>query len=308
MLRCRGHRAHHRYTDTDQDPYSAQKGLWHCHIGWLILRSDQGYLRKIDISDLLSDPMVRWQHRYYIYLAAFMGFVFPSIVAGLGWGDYRGGFYIAGVARLVFLHHATFCVNSLAHYLGEATYDDNRSPRDHFITALITFGEGYHNFHHEFPQDYRNGIKFYHYDPTKWLIQLCSYFGFTYNLLEFSSNEIEKGRLQMQQRKIDGQMHRLDWGVPIEKLPQWTIEDFRKQCHRTPNLLIIDRMVYDVSKFIETHPGGPGYLKSNSGKDVTHMYNGGVYNHSNAARNLMAKFRIAVIKKGEDQLKGEKEE
>jgi fatty-acid desaturase len=61
----------------------------------------------------------------------------------------------------VFVHHATFCVNSLAHYVGSHTYADNHTPRDHFVTALVTLGEGYHNFHHEFPQDYRNAIRWF---------------------------------------------------------------------------------------------------------------------------------------------------
>ena len=71
--------------------------------------------------------------------------MFPCLVAGLLWGDYRGGFFIAGIARLVFVHHSTFCVNSLAHYVGDATYDDDQSARNSIITALVTLGEGYHN-------------------------------------------------------------------------------------------------------------------------------------------------------------------
>ena len=63
-------------------------------------------------------------------------------------------------------------------------------------------GEGYHNFHHEFPQDYRNGTKIYHYDPTKWLIKGLSYFGMTYNLKMIPDMEIEKAKVQMEQRRF----------------------------------------------------------------------------------------------------------
>jgi stearoyl-CoA desaturase (Delta-9 desaturase) len=112
-----------------------------------------------------------------------MAIFLPTLVAGLGWGDYRGGYFFAGILRLVFVHHATFCVNSLAHFLGSSTYDDVHSPKDHIVTALVTLGEGYHNFHHLFAQgiwfdanlnqkDYRNGIRYFDYDPTKWLISL----------------------------------------------------------------------------------------------------------------------------------------
>ena len=73
-----------------------------------------------------------------------MGLVFPSIVAGLCWGDYFGGFIYAGILRIFFVQQATFCVNSLAHWLGDQPFDDRNSPRDHVITALVTLGEGYH--------------------------------------------------------------------------------------------------------------------------------------------------------------------
>jgi stearoyl-CoA desaturase (delta-9 desaturase) len=77
---------------------------------------------------------------------------------------------VAGFLRSAILMQATFCVNSLAHTLGRRTYDDQTSARDSTITALITFGEGYHSFHHRFPFDYRNGVSRWAYDPSKWLI------------------------------------------------------------------------------------------------------------------------------------------
>ena len=194
---ARGHRAHHRYTDTDLDPYNAHKGLLWSHIGWMILkpRRKPGVA---DVSDLSTNDIVQWQHRHYLKLVFIMGVIFPTLVAGLGWGDWKGGYVYAGLLRLVFVHHvsvgkgwrtarsclvqSTFCVNSLAHYLGETPFDDKHTPRDHLITALVTFGEGYHNFHHQFPMDYRNAIKWYQYDPTKWLIWVCQQFGLASHL------------------------------------------------------------------------------------------------------------------------------
>ena len=194
---ARGHRAHHRYTDTDLDPYNAHKGLLWSHIGWMILkpRRKPGVA---DVSDLSTNDIVQWQHRHYLKLVFIMGAIFPTLVAGLGWGDWKGGYVYAGLLRLVFVHHvsvgkgwrtarscllqSTFCVNSLAHYLGETPFDDKHTPRDHLITALVTFGEGYHNFHHQFPMDYRNAIKWYQYDPTKWLIWVCQQLGLASHL------------------------------------------------------------------------------------------------------------------------------
>lgn len=142
---CRGHRAHHRYTDTELDPYSAHKGFWWSHIGWMIFKGRRSP-GVADVSDLTNNPVVRWQHKYYLPLIVGMGFLFPMSVAGLLWGDWRGGFFFAGAARLLFVHHSTFCVNSLAHWLGDTPFDDKNSPRDHWITALVTVGEGYVSF------------------------------------------------------------------------------------------------------------------------------------------------------------------
>jgi stearoyl-CoA desaturase (Delta-9 desaturase) len=85
---CRDHRAHHRYTDTNKDPYNAHKGLLFSHIGWMVLKHNPNEVGRVDISDLNADPMIVIQHKYYGLFAIMMGFVFPTLVAGLGWGDY----------------------------------------------------------------------------------------------------------------------------------------------------------------------------------------------------------------------------
>ncbi|KAI8832349.1 hypothetical protein BC829DRAFT_428566 [Chytridium lagenaria] len=275
---CRDHRAHHRFTDTSKDPYGAQNGLFWSHIGWMLVKQDKQTIGRVDISDLNRDKMVMWQHKYYLYIASFMAFVLPTVVAGLGWGDWAGGYFYAGVLRLVFVHHATFC----------------HSPRDHFITAIVTLGEGYHNFHHEFPSDYRNAIQWWQYDPTKWTIWFFSLFGLTSDLKEFPHNEIVKGRVMMQQKKIDEIKKKLDWGVPLESLKVLTFDDVTREIEQTGRpLIIIGDVVYDVTKFMNDHPGGAGFLKSGVGRDMTQAFNGGIYDHSNAARNLMSSMRWA---------------
>lgn len=102
----RGHRAHHRYTDTKLDPYSAHEGFWWSHIGWMLIKP-RGKIGVADISDLTRNKVVRWQHKNYLALLALAGFIAPTVVAGLGWGDWRGGFFFAGAARLVFVHHVS---------------------------------------------------------------------------------------------------------------------------------------------------------------------------------------------------------
>ncbi|KAI6804285.1 Acyl-CoA, partial [Hortaea werneckii] len=169
---------------------------------------------------------------------------------------------------------------------------------DHVITALVTLGEGYHNFHHEFPSDYRNAIEWHQYDPTKWSIWAWKQLGLAYDLKQFRANEIEKGRLQQQQKKLDQKRAKLDWGVPLEQLPVLEWDDYVDQCQNGRGLIAVAGVVHDVTDFIADHPGGKAMIKSGIGKDATAMFNGGVYNHSNAAHNLLSTMRVGVIRGG----------
>jgi stearoyl-CoA desaturase (delta-9 desaturase) len=293
---CRGHRAHHRYTDTELDPYNAPKGFLHSHIGWMILkpRRKPGVA---DVSDLTKSPVVRWQHRHYLSLILTMGFLVPTVIPWLLWNDARGGFVYAGVIRLCFVHHSTFCVNSLAHWLGEAPFDDKNTPRDHIITAFATIGEGYHNFHHQFPMDYRNAIKWYQYDPTKWFIWACSKLGLASHLKIFPDNEVKKGQLTMQLKKLRETQDKLSWPSDNSDLPVISWESFQEQSLKRP-LIVIAGFIHDVSDFTEEHPGGAHLLVKNIGKDATTAFFGGVYDHSNAAHNLLSMKRVGVLHGG----------
>ncbi|KAH9880153.1 stearoyl-CoA 9-desaturase [Plenodomus biglobosus] len=298
------HRAHHRWTDTAKDPYSVMRGLLFSHIGWMVLHNDPKVKGRTDVSDLDSDPVVVFQHRHYGKCLLVAAWIFPCVVAGLGWGDWWGGLVYAGLIRACFVQQATFCVNSLAHWIGEQPFDDRRSPRDHVLTALVTMGEGYHNFHHEFPSDYRNAIIWYQYDPTKWLIYAMSqmpFFPLSYNLKTFRSNEIEKGRLQQQQKALDGKRSGLDWGVPISQLPVLSWDEFKAQaCAHGAALVAIAGVIHDVSGFIAEHPGGKALISSAIGKDATALFNGGVYEHSNAGHNLLSTMRVGVLRGGQE--------
>ncbi|KAL1883816.1 hypothetical protein VTK73DRAFT_8352 [Phialemonium thermophilum] len=293
-----GHRSHHRYTDTDKDPYSVRKGLLYSHIGWMVMKQNPKRIGRTDISDLNEDPVVVWQHRNYLKCVITMALLVPTVVCGLGWNDWLGGFVYAGILRVFFVQQATFCVNSLAHYLGDQPFDDRNSPRDHVITALVTLGEGYHNFHHEFPSDYRNAIEWYQYDPTRVFIWLMSLIGQAYDLKTFRANEIEKGRLQQQQKKLDQKRSKLDWGTPLEQLPVISWDDYVAEAKSGRALVAIAGVIHDVSDFIKDHPGGKALISSAIGKDATSVFNGGVYLHSNAAHNLLSTMRVGVIRGG----------
>jgi stearoyl-CoA desaturase (Delta-9 desaturase) len=121
-------------------------------------------------------------------------------------------------------YQCTFAINSIAHYLGDTPYDDRNSPRDHFLSAVLTLGEGYHNFHHQFPMDYRNAYRWYQYDPTKWFIIMCYYLGLASQLRQFPSEEVEKGALSMKLKQLKKVQDSLSWPVPSEDLPVVTWE------------------------------------------------------------------------------------
>ena len=165
------HRIHHAHVDTDKDPYSISKGFWYAHILWLFEKE-----KPIDsrvVSDLLKNKLVVFQHKYYSFL-----FITTNVITFLGAGalcnDYLGAFIVAWWLRLFFLHHCTWFINSLAHTWGSKSYCKEISAVDNYVISLLTFGEGYHNYHHSFATDYRNGIRWYHFDPTKWMIWLFS--------------------------------------------------------------------------------------------------------------------------------------
>lgn len=186
------HRLHHAFTDQERDPYNIQRGFWWAHIGWVFFKNPPVTdLRGID--DLQSDRLLAWQDRYYVPLAIVFGALLPL---GLGflWGDPIGALLVAGFLRIVVQWHATGTVNSVAHWIGRRPYSTRTSARDSFLTAWISFGEGYHNFHHRFQADYRNGVRWYQFDPTKWFVWILSKLGLTWDLRRTPALTIQRVR------------------------------------------------------------------------------------------------------------------
>ncbi len=194
------HRSHHQNIDTEGDPYNVRRGFLWAHIGWLLV-TDHIEKRRTTVPDLEADWMVVAQDRYYDPLALFMCFGVPFLV-GLAFGDPWGFLLWGGLIRVVVGHHSTFLVNSLAHTLGHRPYEPAFSARDSIVTAVLTFGEGYHNFHHRFASDYRNGVRRYQWDPTKWLIRSLEKMGLVSNLRRVPRERIVLARMRSDEHRL----------------------------------------------------------------------------------------------------------
>ena len=201
------HRKHHKFVDQDDDPYDISKGFFHAHIGWM-LSKPQAVTSFDAVRDLQQDALVRWQHRYYLPIALLAGFLLPAALGWIqgGWPAALGAFLIAGVARVVFVHHMTFFINSWSHTWGRQTYSSRCSARDNAVLAWLTFGEGYHNFHHAFQHDYRNGVKPWHFDPTKWCIWLLRTLGLARQLRRVPAETILLAEVAERQRQLSAKL------------------------------------------------------------------------------------------------------
>ncbi len=180
---CSDHRKHHKFVDHDDDPYDISKGFLWAHIGWLLFKLSPEQPMD-NVNDLRRDKLVMWQHKWCNVIAFVLGFGLPMALGYWwnGWTGLLGAFLIAGVLRVFAVQHCTFFINSLCHTVGKQPYSTRCTARDSAIMAFFTFGEGYHNYHHEFQHDYRNGVKRTNFDPTKWTIWILEKVGLVSNL------------------------------------------------------------------------------------------------------------------------------
>jgi len=212
------HRTHHKHVDKDWDPYNIKRGFWWAHIVWIFYKNPES--AKFDnAADLEANPIVMWQHRWHKVILIVGGFGLPALVGAM-FGDPLAGLLWGGFLRIAVIHHTTFFVNSLAHYFGRPLYNAEVSARDNWMVALLTLGEGYHSFHHRFPADFRNGIRWYQWDPAKWFIRSLRWMGLAQDLVSTPEPQIEQARmraalLHVQQR--------------VESVPAVVAADFRSR-------------------------------------------------------------------------------
>lgn len=183
------HIQHHSHIDTDADPYNRRRGFWYAHMGWLVRREGFDHRRRIP-HFLKNDRLVMFQHRYYVPLAVAVSLVLPFALEG--WG----GLLLVGAVRIVAVHHTTWFINSWAHTGKRRPYNPDVTAADNWLLAVIAFGEGWHNYHHAFPNDYRNGVGALAWDPSKWLIWSMSKLGVAWDLKRMNPSVVWNRRVE----------------------------------------------------------------------------------------------------------------
>ncbi len=198
------HRKHHQFSDDHGDPHSphvghgsgwlgALRGLVHAHIGWVFsdmeVADEQRYAK-----DLLADPLIRFVDRtFVVWVLAGLGVAFGlgvaltgSVVGGLEallWG---------GAARIFFMHHATFAINSLCHFFGRRDYETGDQSRNLAWLAIPTWGEAWHNNHHAFPTSYRHGLRRWQIDPSAGIIRLLEIAGLAWDVVRVDPDRMRR--------------------------------------------------------------------------------------------------------------------
>lgn len=193
---ARDHRMHHKYSETDADPHNATRGFFFSHIGWLLVRKHPQIKAKghtIDMSDLKSDPILRFQKKHYLILMPLACFILPTYIPTL-WGESLwNAYFVCAIFRYVWVLNVTWMVNSVAHLWGNKPYDRNINPVEVKPVSLVVFGEGFHNYHHTFPWDYKTAeLGGYSLNITKMFIDFMARIGWAYDLKTVSTDVIQK--------------------------------------------------------------------------------------------------------------------
>ncbi|MEE4144313.1 MAG: fatty acid desaturase [Halieaceae bacterium] len=226
------HRRHHRHVDDNElDPYSAGRGLWFSHMGWMLRYYRSSESDFSNARDLERDAVVMWQHRHYVPLTLLMNLGLPLLL-GIWHGDIIGTMLLVGLLRLVINHHVTFFINSLAHFWGSRPYTESNSARDNGFLAFLTYGEGYHNFHHIFQTDYRNGIRWWQWDPTKWMINLCSRLGLAGNLNRVSDFKIQRALLDTEFERARARLEKAQNSASLREVLEREYQEFTESINQ----------------------------------------------------------------------------
>lgn len=126
LIWVRDHRVHHKFVDTNADPHNSKRGFFFSHIGWLMCKKHPDvklYGAKVDMSDLEADPLVMWQHKFYVPLFMIFKFIIPISVGYFAFGISLATAWNVNISAYMVNLNLTWLVNSAAHFYGYKPYD-----------------------------------------------------------------------------------------------------------------------------------------------------------------------------------------
>ncbi|XP_063383395.1 acyl-CoA Delta(11) desaturase-like [Cydia fagiglandana] len=184
----RDHRVHHKYSDTDADPHNANRGLFFSHIGWLMLKKNEEVIKRgkqIDMSDIENDPLLRFYEKYFQWFKLLFCYYLPTMINVWFWGeDWKTAVAWQCFLRYITTFHSELTVNSLAHAFGYKPYNKDLKPAENRFVATVALGEGWHNYHHAFPFDYKAAEHFDFFNFGTAFIRFFEKLGLAYDLRE----------------------------------------------------------------------------------------------------------------------------
>ncbi|CAG4970520.1 unnamed protein product [Colias eurytheme] len=185
----RDHRLHHKKSETFADPHDANRGFFFSHVGWLMMKKHPHVISegsKIDMSDITSDPMLVFFNRYFNTFKFIFCFLIPIVIPVYMFGEELFVSVLSTLVRYIASLNATWSVNSFAHLHGLKPYDKDIMPSENNIVSIFALGEGWHNYHHTFPWDYKAAELPYFINLTTIFLDLLAFTGLVYDLKQAS--------------------------------------------------------------------------------------------------------------------------
>src|SRR6185503_5540561 len=188
------HRKHHSFADREGDPHSPHAGfgpgfrgkiagLWHAHVGWLFRNVGRAEWTKY-AKDLLADRGMVFISRWFGVWVG-LSLLLPFL-AGWLWGGTVGAglqaLFWGGVIRIFLLHHITWSVNSVCHFVGSRRFRVKDESRNVWWLSWISFGESWHHNHHAFPSSAFHGLKPWELDIGGLVIRLMRRLGLVWKV------------------------------------------------------------------------------------------------------------------------------
>ncbi len=207
------HRKHHAFTDEEGDPHSphlhggglkgALHGLYHAHMGWLFVTQGQADRRRY-ARDLMDDPLMKRISKAFVWNA--LGGIALAFLLGLALtGTVEGGLTAllwGGLVRIFFVHHVTWSINSVCHFLGSRRFETDDHSTNVFWLALPSFGESWHHNHHAFPRSAAHGLRWWEIDVSSLIIGAMQRLGLAWNVVRISP-ERQEAKLRRDEQPAD---------------------------------------------------------------------------------------------------------